>query len=116
MKNIPTTAEIAAFKLGVKEAHSALGMTYDNDSGSPRSVAYDWGRNVGEIDATGPRHWMAMMRLAPEMAKILLDCSLALSELSKHPAFADDAPEFNKGGIGYKTNKQVRALLARLEK
>ena len=25
----------------------------------------------------------------------------ALRELSRHPAFADDAPEFNEGGIGY---------------
>ena len=65
---IPTPAEIATFKLGVKEAHGAMGVTYDNDPTSPRSVAYDWGRNIGEIDATGPSHWKKLVELAPELA------------------------------------------------
>lgn len=34
--------------LGVAEAHSAFGMTYDDDPESPRSRAYDLGRNYGE--------------------------------------------------------------------
>lgn len=37
-----------AFSLGLEEAGSAFGMTYDGDPESPRSVAYDSGRNVGE--------------------------------------------------------------------
>lgn len=32
----------------------------------------------------------------------------ALKTLAEHPAFADDAPEFNEGGIGYETLKELR--------
>lgn len=43
-----THREVEAFVLGIKEAHSGCGMTYDDDPLSPCSVAYDEGRNVGE--------------------------------------------------------------------
>ncbi len=51
-----------AFLLGISEAHSCFGMTYDGDSSSPRSLAYDYGRNVGEAiadlgDAQLPAKW-----------------------------------------------------------
>jgi hypothetical protein len=39
---------IAAFLLGVLECRDDSGMTYDNDPWSPRSVAYDRGRTLGE--------------------------------------------------------------------
>lgn len=34
------------FKLGYDEGHDSMGMTYDNDSESPRSQAYDLGRSL----------------------------------------------------------------------
>lgn len=43
------------YRLGISEAHSSLGMTYDDDPESPRSVAYDLGRNRGENIA--PKWW-----------------------------------------------------------
>lgn len=39
---------VKAFILGFREAGSDLGMTYDDDPESSRSVAYDHGRNLGE--------------------------------------------------------------------
>ena len=40
---------VRAFILGVMERGSSFGMTYDKDPCSPRSVAYDNGRNFGEF-------------------------------------------------------------------
>lgn len=57
-----------------------------------------------------------LLLLAPQMMEELENCALVLSDLAKHPAFADDAPEFNAGGIGYETKKSIRALLAQLKK
>lgn len=37
----------AEYRLGFAEADSDMGMTYDGDRESPRSVAYDKGRNDG---------------------------------------------------------------------
>ena len=37
-----------AYALGFKEADGDMGMTYDNDPGSPRSAAYDKGRAAGQ--------------------------------------------------------------------
>jgi hypothetical protein len=44
------------FIMGVREAYSAFGMTYDDDTEGDRSRAYDYGRNVGErvVDALSP--------------------------------------------------------------
>ena len=36
------------FLMGLREATGDFGMTYDDDPESPRSVAYDMGRNLGE--------------------------------------------------------------------
>lgn len=36
------------FKLGITEAHLSTGVTYDGDPESPRSIAYDLGRVMGE--------------------------------------------------------------------
>lgn len=36
------------WRVGVIEAHLATGITFDGDPNSPRSVAYDEGRNFGE--------------------------------------------------------------------
>jgi hypothetical protein len=43
------------YRLGIKEAHHSFGMTYDDDPWSPRSVAYDLGRNRGEGEL--PKWW-----------------------------------------------------------
>lgn len=42
-----TFARLRAFLLGFRESRGDAGMTYDNDPGSPRSVAYDRGRSLG---------------------------------------------------------------------
>lgn len=36
------------FMLGYEESEDAFGMTYDDDPMSDRSMAYDFGRSVGE--------------------------------------------------------------------
>lgn len=36
------------FQLGVTESFLATGVTYDGDPWSPRSIAYDYGRTLGE--------------------------------------------------------------------
>lgn len=36
------------FKLGITEANLSTGVTYDGDPESPRSIAYDLGRVLGE--------------------------------------------------------------------
>lgn len=41
----------------------------------------------------------------------LNQAKLALWELSDHPAFADQAPEFNEGGVGYEALKVIREAL-----
>lgn len=35
----------------------------------------------------------------------------ALQELASNPAFSDDAPEFNAGGVGYEACEQARMAL-----
>lgn len=42
-----STNPIAVFFLGLIECRSDCGMTYDDDSWSRLSVAYDRGRNLG---------------------------------------------------------------------
>lgn len=39
------------WQAGYDEAADDIGRTYDSDPESPRSVAYDEGRNAGEADA-----------------------------------------------------------------
>lgn len=41
----------------------------------------------------------------------LVQCFETLKELAKHPAFEDDAPEFNEGGIGYEACEAAREAL-----
>jgi hypothetical protein len=50
-----------------------------------------------------------MMQL--EALRLLQDTLDALQELSQHPAFADDAPEFNEGGVGYETCRNLREAI-----
>lgn len=52
-----------AFAAGVKEADGDWGITYDHDANSPRSVAYDNGRNVGEM----PEPWRSLLAAAPDL-------------------------------------------------
>lgn len=44
-----STPLIHALLLGVQEARDATGMTFDGDAESPRSMMYDYGRNVGDL-------------------------------------------------------------------
>jgi len=39
--------------LGFTEGRGDLGITYDNDATSPRSIAYDVGRTLRRLDAGG---------------------------------------------------------------
>ena len=50
--------------------------------------------------------------LAAMLAGTVAVASAVMRDLASHPAFAGDAPEFNKGGIGYGTCKALRAALA----
>lgn len=35
----------------------------------------------------------------------------ALGILSEDPAFADDAPEFNRGGVGYEARRAIERII-----
>lgn len=48
----PSAPEIRAFLFGIKERNKTCGVTFDDDPFSPRSIAYDEGRNVGEYVVT----------------------------------------------------------------
>lgn len=49
--------EEQAFRRGVEEADGDVGLTYDGDPTSPRSVAYDCGRTVGQL----PEPWRSRL-------------------------------------------------------
>lgn len=53
-----------------------------------------------------------LIAAAPTMYEALTACWEALRELAKHPAFEDDAPEFNEGGVGYEAAEVARAAIA----
>lgn len=61
----------------------------DHVIASIRTVSDQWEANANLIAA------------APELLAALKQCREALLDICHNPAFADDAPEFNKGGIGY---------------
>lgn len=44
----------------------------------------------------------------------LLAAHEALCVLAEHPAFADSAPEFNEGGIGYEAIQTLKQALGNL--
>lgn len=60
-----TPKEREAFALGMQETHLGTGRTYDNDPEAPESVAYDWGRNLGELP---PSPWRDLLASAVELA------------------------------------------------
>ncbi len=66
-----------AYALGFKEADSDMGMTYDNDPGSPRSVAYDKGREAG---------MKALGRLEPQAAKPSPGQAVAITPITYNKA------------------------------
>ena len=49
-----------------------------------------------------------------ERETVLIDCLHTLQVLSRNPAFADDAPEFNEGGCGYEAIQAIQAQLSEL--
>lgn len=58
--------------------------------------AWDEGRAIGQGEAEAVL-WLALV---------------ALRDLSEHPAFADTAPEFNKGGCGYEAAQAIKTYPA----
>ena len=50
-----------------------------------------------------------------EIINVLREASACFNHLSQHRAFANDAPAFNEGGIGYETSKMVRNLIGRMD-
>lgn len=58
----------------------------------------------------------ASARLFADAPLLLGECKQALytlRQLATHPAFADDAPEFNEGGIGKAMCDELEAVIAR---
>jgi hypothetical protein len=45
------------------------------------------------------------------MPLLLNEVLNALLELAAHPAFEDDAPEFNEGGVGHEACRKLREAL-----
>ena len=54
-----------------------------------------------------------LMADAPDLLAALRQCREALLVLAEHPAFEDDAPEFNEGGIGHTASGAAVELLRR---
>ena len=52
---------------------------------------------------------------APDLLAACKLALVALVDLSEHPAFADNAPEFNHGGAGYVATEVLKATLAKAE-
>ena len=65
--------------------------------GAPRFAVEDQGDRV----VLSPAAYAALI------GKVNL-ATETLKTLAQHPAFADAAPEFNEGGIGYETLKELR--------
>lgn len=51
----------------------------------------------------------------PKLLEALHTCATALADLAGHPAFADDAEEFNEGGVGYIASHATRNAIAAAE-
>lgn len=62
---ILTPDECEAFRLGLAEADGDVGMTYDGNPESPRSIAYDVGRTLGR-NVLVPS-WRALLAAAPDL-------------------------------------------------
>jgi hypothetical protein len=52
---------------------------------------------------------------AIEIRGVLCVALDALKDLAEHHAFAGDAPEFNRGGVGYEAGTQIERLMDRLD-
>ena len=55
-----------------------------------------------------------LTELERELAAALKDALDALHHCAENPAFEDEAPEFNEGGIGREACQKARRALARL--
>lgn len=69
-----------------------------------------FGENVAEAEANA--HLVAAAPLLLAACKWARE---ALRDLSEHPAFADDAPEFNEDGIAYYAAEVIKAAIAAAE-
>ncbi len=69
---------------------------------SLKAEAWNEGREAG-VKETAKKIWPALHALRQAHA--------TLGELAKNPAFADDAPEFNEGGIGYEARRAIERFL-----
>ena len=92
-QHTPGPDEIAAFRLAIDDGISDVGMTYDNDPESPRSVAYDVGRTVAEL----PEPWQSLLAAAPAL---LAACEAALPWLSLLGDFIGNGVESDKHNHG----------------
>ncbi len=52
---------------------------------------------------------------AHDLLAALKPCREAMLELAEHQAFEDDAPEFNKGGVGYEACRVAIEAINRAE-
>ena len=82
----------------------------DGDDAEPNSrteviaEVFDTCYDDGEADAR-------LIAAAPDLLAAAEAARLTLAELAQHPAFAGDAPEFNKGGIGYEAGQKLCSVI-----
>lgn len=87
---------------------TALITTREGDSGFCRHVALAYGATKPECEAN--------VRLIAAAPKLLEACEHTLDtllSLAEHPAFADNAAEFNRGGYAYESCELLESAIAK---
>ena len=62
-------------------------------------------------DRTAGLELQTILRTHADLLAAAEAARLTLAELAQHPAFAGDAPEFNKGGIGYEAGQKLCSVI-----
>jgi hypothetical protein len=75
-----------------------------------------WSEDAPEKAKANARFILRACKSHKKLLAACWDARLALSDLAKHPAFADDEPEFNEGGIGYEAKHRLDAAIADAER
>lgn len=87
-------------------------VPWQSSGGKPRIIA------TGPLDANTPEFITRDPALGSrdlELIAALRQAKEAFSDLACHMAFADNAPEFNEGGVGYEANHVARSVLAKYD-
>ncbi len=100
-------------RVGYTEYTGDVSAIFDAEDWLVASAPFHAGREKSTAYALGI---VQAVNAHEKLVEALRVCQGALHDLSEHPAFADDAPEFNRGGIGYVASQTARAAIAKAKK